>query len=107
MLTDVGPGGTKAPRDREASFEPQIVAKRQRRVGGIDDQVIPLVAKGLTTNEVQAHLAGFYGMDVSRETIATITGRMLQAMVDWRSRPALLLPGCPLTRLLSSYRARH
>ena len=45
------------------------------------------MAKGLTTNEVQAHLAGFYGMDVSRETIAMITDRVLQAMVDWRSRP--------------------
>src|ERR1700746_1423945 len=57
VLTDVGPVQVDVPRDRDASFAPQIVAKRQRRLGGVDDMVISLVAKGLTTGEVQAHLA--------------------------------------------------
>src|SRR5207342_387950 len=56
VVTDVGTVQIEVPRDRDASFEPRIVAKRQRRLGGVDDMVISLVAKGLTTGEVQAHL---------------------------------------------------
>jgi hypothetical protein len=56
VVTDVGPVQIEVPRDRDSSFEPQIVAKRQRRLGGVDDMVISLVAKGLTTGEVQARL---------------------------------------------------
>src|ERR1700757_2994976 len=66
VLTDVGPVEVDVPRDRDASFAPAIVAKRQRRLGGVDDMVISLVAKGLTTGEVQAHLAEIYGAEVSR-----------------------------------------
>ena len=87
VLTDVGEVVIEVPRDREASFAPQIVAKRQRRLGGVDDLVISLVAKGLTTGEVAAHLAEIYGVSVSRETISKITDRVLEAMADWQSRP--------------------
>jgi len=87
VLTDVGPVAVSVPRDRDASFEPAIVAKRQRRLGGIDDMVISLVAKGLTTGEVQAHLAEIYGAQVSRDTISTITDRVLDGLADWQSRP--------------------
>src|SRR6516225_937118 len=87
VLTDVGPVAVSVPRDREASFEPAIVAKRQRRLGGVDDLVISLVAKGLTTGEVQAHLAEIYGAQVSRETISTITDRVLDGLAEWQSRP--------------------
>jgi putative transposase len=61
VLTDVGPMEIAVPRDRDAGFEPTIVAKWQRRLGGVDDLVISLVAKGLTTEDVQAHLAEAYG----------------------------------------------
>ena len=71
VLTDVGPVEVAVPRDRDASFAPAIVAKRQRRLTGVDDLVISLVAKGLTTGEVQAHLAEIYGAEVSRDTIST------------------------------------
>jgi len=64
-----------------------IVAKRQRRLGGIDDIVISLAAKGLTTGEVQAHLAEIYGTQVSRETISTITDRVLDGLAEWQNRP--------------------
>src|SRR5580692_9795428 len=87
VLTDVGPVQIEVPRDRDASFEPKIVAKRQRRLGGIDDMVISLVAKGLTTGEVQAHLAEIYGTQVSRETISTITDRVLDGLAEWQARP--------------------
>ncbi len=67
VLTGAGPVEVEVPRDRASSFEPVIVPKRQRRMGGIDDIVVSLVAKGLTTGEVQAHLAEIYGAQVSRE----------------------------------------
>jgi putative transposase len=87
VITDVGPVQVEVPRDRDSSFEPQIVAKRQRRLGGVDDMVISLVAKGLTTGEVQAHLAEIYGVEVSRETISKITDRVLEGLAEWQSRP--------------------
>src|SRR5215472_7460560 len=87
VLTDVGPVQIEVPRDRDASFEPAIVAKRQRRLGGVDDMVVSLVAKGLTTGEVQAHLAEIYGAQVSREAISNITDRVLDGLADWQSRP--------------------
>jgi transposase-like protein len=87
VLTDVGPVQIAMPRDRDASFAPKIVAKRQRRLGGVDDMVISLVAKGLTTGEVQAHLAEVYGAEVSRDTVSTITDRVLEGLAEWQSRP--------------------
>jgi putative transposase len=87
VLTEAGPVQVDVPRDRDASFAPKIVAKRQRRLGGVDDLVISLVAKGLTTGEVQAHLAEIYGAEVSRDTISTITDRVLEGLAEWQSRP--------------------
>jgi putative transposase len=87
VITDAGPVRIEVPRDRDSSFEPKIVAKRQRRLGGVDDMVISLVAKGLTTGEVAAHLAEIYGVQVSRDTISTITDRVLEGLAEWQSRP--------------------
>ncbi len=87
VLTQAGPVGIEVPRDRDSSFAPQIVPKRARRLGGIDDMVISLVAKGLTTGEVQAHLAEIYGTEVSRDTISAITDRVLEGLAEWQSRP--------------------
>ncbi len=87
VLTDVGPVEIEVPRDRDGSFEPQLVKKRQRRLTGVDEMVISLVAKGLTTREVQAHMAEVYGADVSRNTISRITDRILEEMSDWANRP--------------------
>lgn len=87
VTTDIGPIGVEVPRDREATFEPKIVAKRQRRLSGVDDLVISLCAKGLTTGEVQAHLAEVYGAEVSKQQISTITDRVLEGLSDWQSRP--------------------
>lgn len=87
VLTDVGPVEIDVPRDRDGSFEPQIVAKRQRRLGGVEDMVLSLSAKGLTTGEISAHLAEVYGASVSKMTISTITEKVMAGMAGWQNRP--------------------
>ena len=87
VITRAGPVEISVPRDRDASFEPRIVAKRQRRLTGVDDLVISLSAKGLTHGEICAHLAEVYGAEVSKQTITAITERVMQGMADWQSRP--------------------
>jgi len=87
VLTEVGPVKLDVPRDRDSSFEPQLVKKRQRRLHGVDEMIISLTAKGLTTGEVQAHLAEVYGTEVSRETISKITDAILAEMAEWLNRP--------------------
>ena len=73
VLTEVGPVEIEVPRDRDGSFEPKIVRKRQRRLDGIDEIVLSLTARGLTTGEVAAHFDDVYGASVSKETISKIT----------------------------------
>ena len=75
------------PRDRAATFEPQIVKKRQRRLIGVDEVVLSLYAKGLTTGEISAHFAEIYGASVSKETISRITDKVIEEMNDWAVRP--------------------
>jgi transposase-like protein len=87
VLTEVGPVEIDVPRDRDASFAPQIVKKRQRRLDGVDGMVLSLSAKGLTTGEISAHLAEVYGASVSKDTISAITDRVLEGMSQWQSRP--------------------
>ena len=87
VLTDTGPVEISVPRDRDASFEPKIIAKRQRRLTGVDEIVISLSAKGLTHGEIAAHLAEVYGAEVSKQTITTITDRVMEGMAEWQSRP--------------------
>ncbi|MEY8014705.1 IS256 family transposase [Mycobacterium sp. HUMS_12744610] len=87
VLTDIGPVEVEMPRDREGTFEPQIVRKRQRRLSGIESLVISLSAKGLTHGEICAHLAEVYGAQVSKQTISTITDRVIEGMSEWQNRP--------------------
>lgn len=87
ITTEIGPIELDVPRDRNSTFEPQLVRKRQRRLTGVDDMVCSLVAKGLTTGEVSAHLAEVYGARVSRDTISRITDRVLEGMTEWQNRP--------------------
>jgi putative transposase len=77
----------EVPRDRAGTFTPVIVKKRQRRLNGVDQVVLSLYAKGLTTGEISAHFAEIYGASVSKETISRITDRVLDEMQDWASRP--------------------
>jgi putative transposase len=87
VLTDVGPIEIVVPRDRDGSFEPQIVRKRQRRLSGVEDMVLSLSAKGLTTGEISAHLGEVYGAQVSKQTISTITDKVMDGMAEWQNRP--------------------
>jgi len=88
VLTEsTGEVGIEVPRDRDGSFEPQIVRKRQRRLTGVDEIVLSLYAKGLTTGEISAHFAEIYGASVSKETVSRITDRVIEEMQAWQARP--------------------
>ncbi len=87
VLTDVGPVELDVPRDREGTFEPQIVQKRQRRLDGVDQIVLSLTARGLTTGEVAAHFADVYDASVSKDTISRITEKVAAEMAEWQTRP--------------------
>jgi transposase-like protein len=87
VLTDVGPVEVRVPRDTAGSFEPQIVKKRQRRLTGVDEMVLSLSAKGLTHGEISAHLAEVYGAQVSKQTVSTITDKVMDGMAEWQNRP--------------------
>jgi putative transposase len=75
------------PRDRAGTFEPRIVRKRQRRLTGVDEVVLSLYAKGLTTGEISAHFEQIYGASVSKETISRITDKAIEEMQSWQARP--------------------
>jgi putative transposase len=88
VLTEAsGEVGIEVPRDRAGTFEPQIVKKRQRRLTGVDEIVLSLYAKGLTTGEISAHFAEIYGASVSKETISRITDKVIAEMTEWQNRP--------------------
>jgi putative transposase len=87
VLTDIGKVEISVPRDRDASFEPKIVAKRQRRLTGVEEMVISLSARGLTHGEISAHLAEVYGAEVSKQTISVITDKVMEGMAEWQNRP--------------------
>ncbi|WP_443048575.1 IS256 family transposase [Streptomyces sp. NBC_00272] len=87
VVTEVGPVVLEVPRDREGSFEPQIVKKRQRRLTGVNEMVLSLSARGLTHGEISAHLAEVYGTEVSKTTISTITDKVVDGMNEWQNRP--------------------
>jgi putative transposase len=77
----------EVPRDREGTFEPVIVRKRQRRLGEVDEIVLSLYARGLTTGEITAHFEQIYGASVSKETVSRITDKVLEEMQAWSTRP--------------------
>jgi putative transposase len=87
VATDVGPVELRMPRDRQGTFEPATIPKHVRRLEGLGANVLSLYAKGLTTGEIQAHLAEIYSTEVSRETISKITDAVLGEMAAWQSRP--------------------
>ena len=87
VLTEVGPVQIEVPRDRESSFDPVIVPKRKRRLSGVDQIVLSLTARGLTTGEVAAHFEEVYGAQVSKDTISRITDKVIEEMNDWMNRP--------------------
>lgn len=87
VQTETGPVEIQVPRDREGSFEPQLVKKHQRRLEGFDEKVIALYARGMTTRDIQQHLRQLYGTDVSPELISKATEAVMDEFRAWQSRP--------------------
>ena len=87
VQTESGPVRIRVPRDREGTFEPQLVKKHQRRVEGFDEKVLALYARGMTVRDIQGHLRELYGTDVSPELISKATDAILPEFREWQSRP--------------------
>jgi putative transposase len=83
----VGEVEIAVPRDRQGTFSPVIVKKRQRRLGEVDEIVLSLYARGLTTGEISAHFREIYGASVSKETVSRITDKVVAEMEEWSHRP--------------------
>lgn len=87
VTTTTGPVRISVPRDRSASFSPRIVPKRTRRLGQIDDMILSLYARGMTTRDIQAHLKEVYGADTSPELISRVTDVVHEEITAWQTRP--------------------
>jgi putative transposase len=87
VQTETAQFAIDVPRDRDGSFEPQLVPKRQRRLDGFDDKVLALYARGLSTREIQAHLEELYGVEVSPTLISNVTDAVLDEVRTWQARP--------------------
>lgn len=87
MIGDDGAIEIAVPRDRQGSFEPQIVAKGQTRLDGFDDRIISLYARGLSVREIQAHLQELYAVEVSPDLISRVTDAVLEEVREWQNRP--------------------
>jgi putative transposase len=87
LTTEIGPVPVEVPRDRNGSFDPVIVPKGARRVGGLSDMVISLFAKGMTVRDIADHLDEIYGTKISHETVANITDAVAEQIRAWQQRP--------------------
>jgi putative transposase len=87
IATDLGPVQVNTPRDRDGSFEPKLVGKRQTRLAGLDDKILALYAGGMTVRDISAHLAELYDVQIGRDTISTVTDAVLADVEAWRTRP--------------------
>lgn len=87
VVTDSGKLALEIPRDRQASFDPQLIAKYQRRFPGFDDKVISLYARGMSAREIVGHLRELYGIEVSPDLISAVTDAVLDEIAAWQNRP--------------------
>ena len=104
VTTSAGPVRIAVPRDRNSTFEPQIVRKGQRRVGQVDDMILSLYARGMTTRDIQAHLEEVYGVVVSPALISNVTDVAADEITAWQTRPldafyAILYTGCLMVKV--------
>ena len=87
VVTDTGKLAIEVPRDRQSSFDPQLIAKYQRRFPGFDDKIVSMYARGMSTREITGHLHELYGIDVSPDLISTVTDAVLDEVATWQQRP--------------------
>ena len=77
----------QSPRDRNGSFEPQVIPKRSKDVSGIEDKVLAMYARGMSQRDIAATIQDIYGFEISHETISTITDRIIDTAKEWQNRP--------------------
>lgn len=87
VLTDDGPLRIEIPRDRQGSFEPQLIGKHERRFTGFDDKIVAMYARGMTVREVQAYLLEMYAVEVSADFISSVTDAVMAEVTAWQARP--------------------
>jgi putative transposase len=87
LQSELGPVAVKTPRDRNGSFEPKLVGKRQTRLAGLDEKILGLYAGGMTVRDIEAHLRDLYGVRIGRDTISAVTDAVLEDVAAWRTRP--------------------
>lgn len=87
VITSDGPLELRTPRDRDGTFEPQRVKKNQTRITGMDNQILSLYAKGMTTREIAAVFKELYDADVSPALISKVTDAVMEQVVEWQNRP--------------------
>lgn len=97
VLTGTGKLGLQVPRDRLSTFDPQLIAKYQRRFPGFDDKIVSMYARGMSTREIQGHLRELYGLEVSPDLVSAVTDAVLDEVAEWQNRP--LEPLYPLVFL--------
>jgi putative transposase len=87
LLTDGGKLPILIPRDRLATFDPQLIAKYRRRLPGFDDKIVSMYARGMTVREIRGHLADLYGIEVSPDLVSAVTDAILDEIAEWQDRP--------------------
>jgi putative transposase len=87
VKTELGPVPIKTPRDRQGTFEPTLVSKRQTRLAGLDEKILGLYAGGMTVRDIETHLRDLYGVQIGRDTISAVTDAVLEDVQAWRTRP--------------------
>src|SRR4051812_2889054 len=87
VLTDTGQIDLEVPRDRRSTFDPQLIAKYQRRFPGFDDKIVSMYARGMSTREIAGHLRELYGIDVSPDLVSAVTDAVLEEIAAWQARP--------------------
>jgi putative transposase len=97
VLTGTGKLDLQVPRDRPSTFDPQLIAKYQRRFPGFDDRIVSMYARGMSTREIQGHLRELYGIEVSPDLVSAVTDAVLDEVAEWQNRP--LEPLYPLVFL--------
>ena len=87
VLTDTGTIDLAVPRDRLATFDPQLIAKYQRRFPGFDEKIVSMYARGMSVREIQGHLRDLYGIEVSPDLVSAVTDAVLEEIAEWQNRP--------------------
>jgi hypothetical protein len=87
VLTDTGKIDLEIPRDRLATFDPQLIAKYQRRFPGFDEKIVSMYARGMSVREIQGHLRDLYGIEASPDLVSAVTDAVLEEIAEWQNRP--------------------